>query len=145
MAGGTTQRSGVNEKAIDVIVVDDDPDCRLMLATALTAADCIVLAVEGADEAYEAAKRRVPDVVVTDLRLRDGSAGWTLAQVLRSEPRTRDVGLVAITGLVAPAMEVVAPFDAYLRKPVDLALVIDLVRQLARQRRAALARARAAR
>jgi CheY-like chemotaxis protein len=139
-----TKRSGVTEKAIDVIVVDDDHDCRLMLATALTAAECVVLAVEGADAAYEAAQRRVPDVIITDLQLRDGAAGWTLAQVLRSDPRTRDVGLVAVTGVVAPAMQIVAPFDAYLRKPVELGLIVQLVRQLAAVSRAARQRAHAA-
>lgn len=137
------KRSGVTEKVIDVIVVEDDHDCRLMLATALTAAECVVLAVAGADAAYEAAQRRVPDVIVTDLHLRDGSAGWTLAQVLRADPRTRDVGLIAVTGLVAPAMEIVAPFDAYLRKPFDLDLIIQLVRQLAAVSREARQRAHA--
>ena len=139
------KRSGITEKAIDVLVVDDDHDCRTMLATALTASECIVLAVESAEAAYDAVHKRVPDVVITDLRLVGGAAGWTLAQVLRGDPRTRDVALVAVMGAVAPAMEVVAPFDAYLRKPVDLKLLIQLVRQLAAVSRSARQRAHAAR
>jgi CheY-like chemotaxis protein len=132
----TPKQSGTIERAIDVLVVDDDSDCRIMLAAALTAAGCVVLAVDGAEAAYDAIQRRVPDVVVTDLRLVGGSAGWTLAETLRAEARTRHVGLIAITGVVAPAMRVVAPFDAYLRKPVDLPLVAQIVRQLASVSRA---------
>jgi CheY-like chemotaxis protein len=124
-------RSGVTEKAVDVIVVEDHDDSREMLTALLCASDCLVRAVATADAAHQLAIERVPDVVVTDLWLPGGSAGWTLAEALREDPRTRHVALIAITGHVEPRREVVASFDAYLRKPVETALLRDLVLQLA--------------
>jgi CheY-like chemotaxis protein len=125
------KRSGVAEKAVDVIVVEDDADSREMMATLLTANECLVRAVATADAAHDAALERVPDVVVTDLRLVGGSAGWTLAEALRGEPRTKHVALIAVTGEVEPRQAVVAHFDAYLRKPIETTLLIELVKQLA--------------
>jgi CheY-like chemotaxis protein len=41
------------------------------------------------------------------------------------------VALIAVTGEVEPRRAVVSAFDAYLRKPIDVALLVDLVHQLA--------------
>jgi CheY-like chemotaxis protein len=128
--------SGMSERAVDVIVVEDDDDARTMMTTLLATNGCLVRAFDRADAALEAALARVPDVVVSDLRLRDGPAGWTLARALREDARTRHVSLIAVTGAVEPEREVVAAFDAYVRKPVDTSLVITLVQQLARISRA---------
>jgi CheY-like chemotaxis protein len=145
MSRAPRKSSGVAEKAVDVIVVEDDDDSRAMLAALLTAHDCLVRAYATADAAHDAALERIPDVVVTDLRLALGSAGWTLAEALRAEPRTRDVALIAVSGAVEPRQAVVTPFDAYLRKPVETALLLDLVSQLAALSRARRRHARIAR
>lgn len=144
MTRAPRQRSGVAEKAVDVIVVEDDDDSRVMMAALLTSNDCLVRAVATADAAHDAALERVPDVLITDLRLIGGSAGWTLAEALRAEPRTQHVALIAVTGEVEPRQAVVAHFDAYLRKPVEITLLLDLVSQLSLLSRAERRRAHAA-
>jgi CheY-like chemotaxis protein len=118
-------------------VVEDDDDARLLVTTVLRDRNCVVRAFADAETALEATTQDAPDVIVTDLRLR-GAAGWTLASALREDPRTRHIVLIAVTGAVAPRREVVAPFDAYLRKPLDLDLLAQMVTQLA-----AVSRARA--
>ena len=122
--------SGIAQKAIEVIVVEDDDDARALLAMFLERRKCSVRAFADALSAQEAAVDHAPDVVVTDLRLL-GSAGWTLAAALREDARTRHVALVAVTGEVEPRREVIESFDAYLRKPIDLERIADLVEQLA--------------
>jgi CheY-like chemotaxis protein len=88
----------------------------------------------------------VPDVVVTDLVLRPHRAtGWALAEMLRREPRTSHIALIALTGRVDPRMEVVRAFDAYLRKPAEVQLLLDLVVQLTRVSRNARERRSSAR
>ncbi len=124
-------RSGIREKSVDVLIVEDDDDARTMMASLLATNGCLVRGVATSDMAYQSAIERVPDVVVTDLLLRGSSAGWTLAEALREEPRTRHVALIAVTGGVEPRRAVVRPFDAYLRKPVETKLLLALVRQLA--------------
>jgi CheY-like chemotaxis protein len=128
--------SGVVEKAVDVLVVEDDHDSRRMLEALFTTHGCLVRAVATSEEAFKSALERLPDVVVADLELPGGSPGWTLAQELRENLRTRNVGLIAVTGRVEPRVEVVTPFDAYLRKPVDVRLLLDLVDELAEMSRA---------
>src|SRR6185369_10299392 len=121
MSTPARSNSDITVKALDVIVVEDDHDARTLMASLLQAQEFLVRAFEEAEAAHESALARVPDVVVTDLRLRDGSAGWTLARALRENARTAHVSLIAVTGNVAPEREVVAAFDAYLRKPIDAA------------------------
>jgi CheY-like chemotaxis protein len=123
--------SGTMQKPIDVLVVEDDEDCRKLIVTILVAHDYLVRSVDGAEAGRQAALERIPDVVVTDLHLAPGPPGWTLARALRDEPRTRHIGLIAMTGHIEPWQSVANPFDAYLRKPVEVALLVDLVRQLA--------------
>jgi len=137
------KQSDIRVKSIDVVVVEDDPDVRRLLETVLTMAELLVRSFDRADTAYDAIHARIPDVVVTDLRLDGGSAGWTLAEALRGDARTSDIALIAVTGTVAPARAVVAPFDAYLTKPVDMGLLRELVTHLAAARRAARSQKRA--
>lgn len=137
--------SGIEEKAVDVIIVEDDEDSRVMMAALLIANDCLVRAVATGDAARVSALERVPDVVISDLRLAAGSSGWVLADALRAEPRTRHVALIAVTGEVEPERAVAARFDAYLRKPVEIKLLLDLVLQLAPVSRAQRRHACAAR
>jgi hypothetical protein len=54
------RRSGIREKAVDVIVVEDDADALLTMGALLTANGCVVRAVASADAAHEAALERVP-------------------------------------------------------------------------------------
>ena len=130
MGNEILRRSGIVPKSIDVLLVEDDEDSRAMMVLLFEANDCLVRAAATAHAAHELAIARVPDVVVADLHLRGGSAGWTLAEALRQHPRTQDVALIAVTGEIEPRWQVVSPFDAYLRKPVDTELLLGLVRQL---------------
>jgi CheY-like chemotaxis protein len=130
MADAPRARSGVNEKVVDVLVVEDDADARAMMFAVLRGNDFLVRAVESAEAAHEAVLARLPDVVVTDLQL-GGASGWNLAAALRADARTSHIACIAVTGAVSPRMEVVAHFDAYLRKPVEVELLVELVSQLA--------------
>jgi CheY-like chemotaxis protein len=122
--------SGIIVKWVDVLLVEDDDDCRAMIASVLSIHDCLVRGVATAQEARVAAMDGIPDVVISDLQLASGTPGWTLARALRDDARTAHVGLIAITGSVEPWPTVVSPFDAYLRKPVEARLLVGLVKQL---------------
>lgn len=128
--------SGPREKPVDVLVVDDHADSAAMIAELLEFRGCLARQAADAESALEAVRRRVPDVIVTDLVLGAGAAGWTLAEAVREDARTREVALIAVSGRVEPDWKVVRPFDAYLRKPVDLDVLAKLVLQLAERARA---------
>jgi CheY-like chemotaxis protein len=137
--------SGVIERPIDAIVVEDHEDTRELIVELLRMHGCRVRPFGCAEDAFAAALADVPDVVVTDLVLRPHRAtGWALAEMLRREAATRHVALIALTGRVDPRTEIVRAFDAYLRKPAEVDLMLDLVVQLtkvsrnARERRSAI-------
>jgi CheY-like chemotaxis protein len=135
--------SGTQVKPLSVLVVEDHDDSRDLACDVIRGAGCIVRGVASAEAAMEAVAERVPDVVVADLLLGCGAAGWTLADTLREDPATARVALIAVSGRVDPEWRIVRAFDAYLRKPVDLDALVTLVQQLGQRSRSALRASRA--
>lgn len=116
---------------IAVVVVEDHEDTREMLRETFEHAGMDVRACASANEALGAVSERSADVVVTDLRLAGGAAGGAeLAATLRSDPTTAGIALLAVSGELEATPDVVRFVDAYLRKPVDLATLPDLVEAL---------------
>lgn len=122
--------SGTQAKPLRVLVVEDHEDSREMAREVIRAAGCIVRTVASAEAAMASIGESLPDVVVTDLFLGCGASGWTLAETLREDPATAHIALIAVSGRVDPAWQVVRAFDAYLHKPVDLDALVTLVQRL---------------
>jgi CheY-like chemotaxis protein len=118
------------DKRLRAVVIDDDSDSRLLLATFLRNAGFGVRDFERADEALHEIRKSGAEVIVTDLQLPE-SSGADLARALRCDPNTTHVAIVALTGHVDPDWEVVRHFDAYLRKPFDPTLLPPLLSTLA--------------
>ena len=91
--------SGVSESPSDVVIVEDDADHRAMRVDLLAADGHVVRAYASAEVAHAAVLEHTPDIVIADLQF-EGVAGWTLAEMSRSDARTRHVALVAVTGAV---------------------------------------------
>jgi putative nucleotidyltransferase with HDIG domain len=79
-----------------ILVVDDEPGIREMLAAWVTSAGFECDAAGDAADALEAAGRRAPDVAFLDIAL-PGKDGLWLARTLRQQHR--DVALIMVTGL----------------------------------------------
>jgi two-component system cell cycle response regulator DivK len=104
-----------------ILVVDDNPaNCRLA-SFLLASKGYKVRTAASADEALAALAEEVPRLILMDLQL-PGMDGLTLTRRLKSDPRTRDTLIVAVTayamkGDEARARE--AGCDAYITKPID--------------------------
>jgi two-component system cell cycle response regulator DivK len=85
-----------------VLVVDDHDDTRELYVLSFPSFGFEAIGAADCEEAYRRAWEFHPDIVVTDLTLRDGD-GWQLVQGLKREPRTRDIPVVLLTGHAAPA------------------------------------------
>ncbi len=79
-----------------ILVVDDEPGIREMLAAWLIAEGFDCDEAGDAEGALEAAARRPPDVALLDLALPDKDGLW-LAAALRK--RHEDTALIVVTGL----------------------------------------------
>jgi DNA-binding response OmpR family regulator len=132
--------SGVVEKPLEVIVVDDDPDTRELIAVLFESQRWLVRAFAAIDAAQAAALANPPDVLITDLELVAPGDGLRLARALRAHPRTRSVALILVTGHEVEA-HVASTFDAHARKPVEPETLVDMVKTCGALRRAERARA----
>jgi CheY-like chemotaxis protein len=79
-----------------VIVADDDPAIRWFLADVLRAHGCDVEEVSDGDAALDHARRSVPDLVVSDIRM-PRLDGVRLCRALRSDPILADVPIVLLS------------------------------------------------
>lgn len=104
-----------------ILVVDDYPDTLDVWTVSLSAAGFdVVTAVDGFT-ALAIAQTVLPDLVVLDLEL-PGRSGYDVATVLRQDPATRHIPLIAATGFSHEAQLARARragFDVIVIKPCD--------------------------
>jgi len=113
-----------------VMVVDDDQDNTRALAMLLRDRGYVVETTSDSDAALAAADRFRPDVMLLDLEMPKQS-GHTLCRSIRRQPWGQGVRMVAQTALGRPddrRRSESAGFDAYLVKPVDVAMLEAFLR-----------------
>lgn len=119
---------------LHVLVVDDDSDTLELLRMALTQRDAKVTAVGSTDEALEALRSVLPDVLVSDIAM-PGSDGYDLIKAMRaSETSSRFVPAVAITAYAKEEdreRALASGFQHYVPKPVELSELIAAVAEAA--------------
>ena len=115
-----------------ILLIEDNEMNRDMLSRRLQRAGFDCVAVAGATEGIELAARRQPAIILMDLRLPEFN-GWDAAKLLKCDPQTRDIPLIALT---AHAMEgdreraIAAGCDDYDTKPIDLPRLLEKIHTL---------------
>jgi two-component system chemotaxis sensor kinase CheA len=95
------RRHGAGKTARNVLLVDDVPFFRNMLAPLLKAAGYAVTSVASARDALALLEGGARfDVVVTDIEM-PGMDGFELASVLRGDPRTAELPIIGLASLVS--------------------------------------------
>ncbi len=125
--------------AIEVLLVDDDPDLAVMLRTLLRGQDIQIRSVLDGMAGIEACRQAAPDVVILDLLMPEVD-GWEVCQRIRE---FSDVPILILSALGAPssvARALDAGADDYLIKPVHASLLASRLRTLVRRRVLAEAR-----
>jgi two-component system response regulator PilR (NtrC family) len=109
-----------SSEAIAVLVVDDEPDLRALYELTLVRSGYDVTTAGCLDDARSALARRSFDIVITDMRLPDGS-GQELLREQQTANRTERCIVITAYGSANNAVEALklGAFD-YLTKPVDL-------------------------
>ena len=84
-----------------VLVVDDEPDVRLIARLVLEAAGFEVTEAESGEEALAAiGAGSAPDVILLDVRM-SGMDGWEVLRRLRTDPQQADLPVVVFTADLA--------------------------------------------
>jgi two-component system chemotaxis response regulator CheY len=113
-----------------VLVVEDDPTTRLVLADALGTAGWTVIEAQDGGEALEAAERFPLDVIVLDLAMPEVD-GWTVLARRRESPHLSRIPVVVLSA-VRDARQDAEHLGAegWVPKPFDLNALVRLVQQI---------------
>lgn len=119
--------------AIEVLLIDDDPDLSTMLRTLLRGQDFQIKSVLVGEEGIELCRKSPPDVVILDLLMPEMD-GWEVCERIRefSEVPILILSALGSPGSVARALD--AGADDYLIKPVHASLLASRLRTLVRRR-----------
>lgn len=129
LAGGEAHVTGGKPHAL---VVDDAPDVTEMIAMMMSYAGYDVTTAFSAQAAFDMARTRRFDVVVSDIGM-PGMSGYELAAALRSLPEYASVPLVAVTGFTMyddRGRALASGFDDFLTKPINPSDLLDTVKRL---------------
>ena len=119
-----------------VLIVEDEQDAANMLTLLLTSHSHEVRVAGDGPAAIAAAAQFHPEVMLIDIGL-PGMSGYELAKRIRSDPALAHVLLVAVTGYGGPQDRIRAissGFDDYLFKPVDPAVLAEVLAEAAQRR-----------
>ena len=105
-----------------ILVVEDNPDNRILITDVLTSLDYeVIVAVDG-EEGVAKAETERPDLILMDLSLPQMD-GWTATRKIKEQPELQHIKVIALTahamvGDREKALE--AGCDDYVSKPIDL-------------------------
>jgi len=120
---------------VRLLVVEDEPDQRRLLAELLAAEGFLVAEAANLHAARLELARAPVDLVISDWKLPDGEGGELLDEVRAAHPESAFV-MVTAYGTIARAVEAIrAGADDYLTKPFERqALLLAITRTLERRR-----------
>jgi PAS domain S-box-containing protein len=126
----------VQLQGLRVLVVDDESDARMLIATILEDCGSKVTTAGSVHEALELFLREPPDVVLSDIGM-PGEDGFALIRKIRALSRDRggDVPAAAITAYARAEDRLNllnAGFSIHLPKPIDPAELVAVVTTLSR-------------
>lgn len=115
-----------------VLVCDDDPVSRLLLAEALRARGLSVVEVGSAQAALSRWREGGVRLLVTDLSMPGGDGLSLVASLRAEEPEdgSQRTPVVVCSGNPPPAHDGPPPYDAFIAKPVDMKTLIDTLETL---------------
>jgi CheY-like chemotaxis protein len=113
-----------------VLVVDDNSLNVELVSYVLGAEQFEVLSALDANAALAMLSQRLPDLILMDIQM-PGMDGLALTRLLKSDPKTQAIPIVAFTAYAMKGDEVkmrAAGCDGYVSKPVDVASLAAYVR-----------------
>lgn len=105
-----------------ILLVEDSEDNRGIIRQLAEWIDAEVIEAENGFEGVRMAREAKPDVILMDLSL-PMMSGWEAATVLKGDPQTAGIPIIALTAHAMAGDEArarAAGCDAYVSKPISL-------------------------
>ncbi len=126
-----------DEKLPTILIADDDPEMRELLAIRLRTLKCKLIEATDGDEAWNAAKKNVPDLVILDVMM-PGLSGWEVCRKIREDASLAHTGVIMLTGIGERLNEMTSPLygaDEHVDKPFDFAELDFKIKKVISSRR----------
>ena len=112
-----------------ILIIEDNLDNLELVRFLLEKASFEVIEALDGRHGLDLARKDSPDLILLDLSIPEID-GWSLAQILKAEPLTHEIPIVALTAHTLPsdrqrALE--AGCDGYLSKPLDIPTFIPQI------------------
>ncbi|MEQ1728592.1 MAG: response regulator [Vicinamibacterales bacterium] len=123
-----------------VLLADDSVTIQRVVELTFAREDIRVVSVADGEQAIEALKHSVPDVVLADIDM-PGRSGFEVAQFVRGQAATAEVPVLLLSGAFDPVDQErarQAGADGILTKPFDPAVLVSRVMELLSEGRGAL-------
>lgn len=114
-----------------VLLVEDDPDTRLIYTTMLEQEGYIVIQARDGSEGVSLAREHVPDIIVMNLVM-PRVDGLSATELIRANPATASTPIIACTAFLhehGALMAQDAGCDAYLEKPCAPTRLVSAVKK----------------
>ena len=114
-----------------ILLIDADSDSRSLMERYLREQGYRIIVADDGSAGLEAFHKGDIDLVITDLMLPRRSGIAVLEQIKRSHPRVRVIMLSSVDGPAHRALAELLGADDYLRKPITMNRLHDVVRRFA--------------
>lgn len=117
-----------------ILIIEDSPANMELVTVLLNSAGHELFHAERARPGIDIALSQPLDLILMDIHM-PGMDGIQAAGILRGDPRTRAIPLVALTALAMKGDRerlIQAGFDDYIEKPIDYRQFLQQVAQLTR-------------
>lgn len=115
-----------------ILLIEDNEMNRDMLARRLARRGFEVLTAEDGERGTEAALNEAPAIILMDMSL-PSLDGWEATRMLKADPRTRAIPVIALTAHAMPGdrdRALAAGCDDYETKPVEFASLLGKIERL---------------
>ena len=108
-----------------ILVVDDDPDFVEIIGTVLKKENYNVASAADGTQAWEAMKKKKPDIVLLDVMMSTTLEGVDVSRRMAADPVLRDVPIIMISSIDSSwhagklPDNIHLPIDAWISKPVN--------------------------
>jgi CheY-like chemotaxis protein len=102
--------------SFSVVIIDDDPNIIRLVTKCLGSSGCRLTGTLKPKEGFALVRKINPDVVLCDAEM-DGMSGGQIIESLKSDPVTRLIPVVLMTGFAGPELFSHLQWTGFLSKP----------------------------